>query len=564
MEDEVLEQTPPLPAMEDHEVLEQTPPLPAMEDHEVLEQMPLTEDILEVYEEVHCQLRRKYGEVEINDLPTDPGLRISIIFCLLYHAKPIIFIYLARACISRFKDCPLCGADIEKIEPDKDLQDVVDRFIEGHARIKRSQVDTNTKRENDECKTSGQVVETLAYDLVLESVMYLSYTMNVATPTRDFLKLVYELLVTVVKARTEKCLTQQELTLVPQTLILTATPKRCRSHMAKTDEFMSSNTETLLMDPMSISTSYIKMKNLCSNISNEIKADINIHNQHILPSSIDLSNIASAVYNTQLFKRLTSFLAILPPSSSSPHVTELLIATADFERDLELWKFRPVHGGVDSRKLFHNYIMVWVEDKQLSLLDLCKAKRNFRSSVAYTIFGHNPYKLTIMMMTVMNSVIIQSALEKLGVQTHLQTAFQMHGFAEPYSKQRAIRHLEKGRVVIFDGIGAGTGNPILTTDAAAALRASELNAEAVLKGTSVDSVYDFDSRNNNSNVAFGHSSLRELASRGITFMDLTALTFCEDNGVPVVVFNLLEPGNISRALCGDQVGTLVDKTGNNS
>ncbi|KAF6141359.1 hypothetical protein GIB67_008536 [Kingdonia uniflora] len=324
---------------------------------------------------------------------------------------------------------------------------------------------------------SGQVVETLAYDLVLESAMraqhfhprnlrihgpwkwllnnfadyfgvsdsytklrYLSYTMNVATPTKDCLELVYELLVPVVKARTEKCLTQQEKSilfdtetqvenllakvfenykslddlsptglidafgpisesaapaLVPavqvytilhdilaqesQTILrnylqATAT-KRCRRHMAETDEFMSSNTETLLMDPMSISTAYIKMKNLCLNISNEIKADINIHNQHILPSSIDLSNIASAVYNTQLFKRLTSFLAVLPPSSPSPHVTELLIATADFERDLDLWKIRPVHGGVDSRKLFHNYIMVWVEDKQLSLLDLCKAEK---------------------------------------------------------------------------------------------------------------------------------------------------------------------------------------------
>ncbi|KAF6146790.1 hypothetical protein GIB67_007504 [Kingdonia uniflora] len=137
-----------------------------------------------------------------------------------------------------------------------------------------------------------------------------------------------------------------------------------------------------------------------------------------------------------------------------------------------------------------------------------------------------------MMATVMNSVLIQSALEKLGVQTRLQTAFQMHGFAEPYSKRRAIRHLEKGRVVIFGGIGAGTGNPIFTTDAAAALRASELNAEAVLKGTNVDGVYDCDSRNSNSNVAFEHISFRELASRGITSMDMMALTFCEDNGVP--------------------------------
>ncbi|OVA19433.1 Aspartate/glutamate/uridylate kinase [Macleaya cordata] len=165
-----------------------------------------------------------------------------------------------------------------------------------------------------------------------------------------------------------------------------------------------------------------------------------------------------------------------------------------------------------------------------------------------------------MMATVMNSVLLQSALEKLNVQTRIQSAYPMQEVAEPYSKRRAIRHLEKGRVVIFGGIGAGTGNPLFTTDTAAALRASEINAEAVLKGTNVDGVYDCHSGNNN-NVAFEHISYRELVSRGVTSMDMMAITFCEENGIPVVVFNLLEPGNISRALCGDQVGTLIDQAG---
>ncbi|KAF5470067.1 hypothetical protein F2P56_010612 [Juglans regia] len=162
-----------------------------------------------------------------------------------------------------------------------------------------------------------------------------------------------------------------------------------------------------------------------------------------------------------------------------------------------------------------------------------------------------------MMATVMNSILLQSALEKLGVQTRVQSAFAMPDVAEPYSRQRAIRHLEKGRVVIFGGVGAGigTGNPLFTTDTAAALRASE---NAVLKGTSVNGVYDCHSGNN---ITLDHVSYGDVISSGITSMDLMALTYCEENGIPVVVFNLLEPGNISRALCGDQVGTLIDQAG---
>lgn len=163
------------------------------------------------------------------------------------------------------------------------------------------------------------------------------------------------------------------------------------------------------------------------------------------------------------------------------------------------------------------------------------------------------------MATVMNSVLLQSALEKHGVQARVQSAFAMPELAEPYSRQRAIRHLEKGRVVIFGGIGAGAGNPLFTTDTAAALRASEINAEALLKGTIVNGVYDRHA--GSSNITLDHISFRDVVSRGATSMDMMAITYCEENGIPVVVFNLLEPGNISRALCGDQVGTLIDQAG---
>ncbi|KAJ6432972.1 hypothetical protein OIU84_020078 [Salix udensis] len=164
-----------------------------------------------------------------------------------------------------------------------------------------------------------------------------------------------------------------------------------------------------------------------------------------------------------------------------------------------------------------------------------------------------------MMATVMNSILLQSALEKHGVQARVQSAFTMPELAEPYSRQRAIRHLEKGRVVIFGGVGAGAGNPLFTTDTAAALRASEINADALLKGTSVNGVYDRHA--GNSNILLDHISFRDVVSRGATSMDMMAITYCEENGIPVVVFNLLEPGNISRALCGDQVGTLIDQAG---
>lgn len=165
-----------------------------------------------------------------------------------------------------------------------------------------------------------------------------------------------------------------------------------------------------------------------------------------------------------------------------------------------------------------------------------------------------------MMASVMNSVLLQASLEKIGVETRVQTALMMQEVAEPYIRRRAIRHLEKGRVVIFGGIGAGTGNPLFTTDTAAALRASEINADVVLKGIVGDDESGCPPRSN-SNASFEHISFRELAARGITKMDMTAVTCCEENNIPVVIFNMLEPGNISRAICGDQIGTLVDQSG---
>ncbi|KAJ9537889.1 hypothetical protein OSB04_030622 [Centaurea solstitialis] len=344
----------------------------------------------------------------------------------------------------------------------------------GKAQLSISSTITSDETTHLKC---GPVVETLAYDMLLEAAMraqrfharnlcvvepwkwllaefsdyygvsesytklrHLSHVMNVATPTKDCFELIYELLVPVMKARTERRLTRQEKSLlldcetqmegllalafqnyksldensstglsdvlspIPEvaapalapavqlyTLIhdilspdgqallssylQAAARKRCRKHMVDTDEFVAINTEGFLMDSIAITTAYLKMKNLCMSLSDEIKTDIMIHNQHILPSCIDLSSITAAVYSSELCKRLKGFLAAWPPSSPQPHVNELLIATADFERNLESWNISVAQGGVDSRNLYHNYIMVWVQDMQLCLLDLCKAEK---------------------------------------------------------------------------------------------------------------------------------------------------------------------------------------------
>lgn len=335
---------------------------------------------------------------------------------------------------------------------------------------------TITSEEANHIK-SGPIVETLAYDLLLEAAMhalnfhsrnlrlhgpwkwlltefadyygvsdsytklrYLSHVMQVATPTKNCLELVNELLVPILKAKSERNLTRQEKSILldcetqiesllanvfenyksldensPTGLadifgpmqesaapalspavqvyallhdilsqdaqimlrnyLQTAAKKRWRKHIVETDEFISSNSEDVLMDSITISTAYLKMKNLCISISKEIEADIKINNEHVLPSSIDLSSIAADVYSTELCKRLRAFLAAWPPSRPQPHVNELLIEIADFERHLESWRISPVQGGVDSRCLFHNYIMVWVQDMELKLLDLCKAEK---------------------------------------------------------------------------------------------------------------------------------------------------------------------------------------------
>ncbi|HJR44129.1 MAG TPA: UMP kinase [Actinomycetota bacterium] len=164
-----------------------------------------------------------------------------------------------------------------------------------------------------------------------------------------------------------------------------------------------------------------------------------------------------------------------------------------------------------------------------------------------------------MLSTVINALAMQDALEKEGVQTRVQSAIWMQELAEPYIRRRAMRHLEKGRVVIFAG---GTGNPYFSTDTTAALRALEIGAEAILKGTRVDGVYDSDPLVNAEAKMFPSVSYIEVLNRGLKVMDSTAISLCMDNGLPIVVFNL-KAGNVMKILSGEDVGTLVhsDSTG---
>ena len=163
-----------------------------------------------------------------------------------------------------------------------------------------------------------------------------------------------------------------------------------------------------------------------------------------------------------------------------------------------------------------------------------------------------------MLGTVINCLALQDVLEKMGVDTRVQTAITMGQVAEPYIPRKAIRHLEKGRVVIF---GAGLGAPFFSTDTCAAQRALEIGAEAVLKGTAVDGVYDADPRKNPSAVRFDRVDYGEVLSRGLKVMDATAVSLCMDNGLPIVVFDLLGQGNVVRAIRGEKVGTLVCAAG---
>jgi uridylate kinase len=162
-----------------------------------------------------------------------------------------------------------------------------------------------------------------------------------------------------------------------------------------------------------------------------------------------------------------------------------------------------------------------------------------------------------MLATVINALALQDALEDIGVQTRVQTAISMAQVAEPYIRRRAIRHLEKGRVVIF---AAGTGNPYFTTDTTAALRALEIGAEAILKATQVDGVYDADPKKDPKATRFDRLDYLEVLQRGLEVLDNTALTLCMDNRLPIVVFELMREGNIRRVICGESIGTLVGGT----
>jgi uridylate kinase len=159
-----------------------------------------------------------------------------------------------------------------------------------------------------------------------------------------------------------------------------------------------------------------------------------------------------------------------------------------------------------------------------------------------------------MLATVINALALQDALEHQGVTTRVVTAIEMRSVAEPFIRRRAIRHLEKGRVVVF---GGGTGNPYFSTDTAAALRAMEIKAEVILKGTKVDGIYDADPMVYPAASRFDKISYLQVLEHGLKVMDATAISLCMDNRLPIVVFNLRTPGNIKRAIAGEPIGSLV-------
>ncbi len=159
-----------------------------------------------------------------------------------------------------------------------------------------------------------------------------------------------------------------------------------------------------------------------------------------------------------------------------------------------------------------------------------------------------------MLATVINSMALQSALEGKGMQTRLLTAIKMEEIAETFIRRRAVRHLEKGRVVIF---GAGTGNPYFTTDSAASLRAIEIEADVVLKGTRVDGIYSADPEKDKSATKFDTISFDDVYAKGLNVMDLTAFTLCKENELPIIVFNMDKPGTLLKVVEGEKVGTLV-------
>lgn len=161
-----------------------------------------------------------------------------------------------------------------------------------------------------------------------------------------------------------------------------------------------------------------------------------------------------------------------------------------------------------------------------------------------------------MLATVINSIALQDCLERMGVFTRVLTAIEMRRIAEPYIRRRAIRHLEKKRVVIF---AAGTGNPYFTTDTAAALRASEIDADVILKATKVDGIYDKDPMKHKDAVKFDRLSYMDVINKGIKVMDTTAITLCMENNLDIVVCNMFEAGSIQKVVIGDKIGTIVTK-----
>jgi uridylate kinase len=159
-----------------------------------------------------------------------------------------------------------------------------------------------------------------------------------------------------------------------------------------------------------------------------------------------------------------------------------------------------------------------------------------------------------MLATIINALALQSALEHQGIFTRLLSAIKMEQIAEPFIRRRAIRHLEKGRVVIF---GAGTGNPYFTTDTAAALRAVEIQADVIIKGTRVSGVYDSDPEKNPNAIKFSEITYLDILHKDLKVMDLTAITLCRENKLPIIVFDMNEPGNLKRLILGEKIGTLV-------
>ena len=159
-----------------------------------------------------------------------------------------------------------------------------------------------------------------------------------------------------------------------------------------------------------------------------------------------------------------------------------------------------------------------------------------------------------MLATMINSMALQAALESVGVDTRLQSAIEMKQISEPFIKRRAVRHLEKGRIVIF---GAGKGNPYFTTDSAASLRAIEIDADVILKGTRVDGIYTSDPEKDSNATKYDSLSFDEVYVLKLNVMDMTAFTLCRENNVPIIVFNMNESGNLNKVIKGDKIGTLV-------